>query len=133
MEEIYEIPKSLRYTSKNEWVKTTDQKIAIVGITDYAQRMMREIVFVELPEIGKRIKKMESIATVESVKSISEVFSPLSGEVWDVNKELEGKPELINKDPYGRGWIFKLKIDDVKEVEELMDSKKYEEYINSFH
>lgn len=126
----FDIPKKLRYTSKHEWIEIIDEKNCNVGITDYAQQMMKEIVFVELPDIGKKVKKMESIATVESVKSVSEIFAPLSGEVIDVNKELESGPESINKDPYGQGWIFKIKIDDKKEIDELMDSEKYKEHID---
>ena len=126
----FDIPKKLHYTSKHEWIEIVDEKNCNVGITDYAQQMMKEIVFVELPEIGKKVKKMESIATVESVKSVSEIFAPLSGEVIEVNKELENEPELINKDPYGQGWIFRLKIDDNEEIDELMDSKKYKEHID---
>jgi len=126
----FNIPKKLRYTSKHEWIEIFDEKNCNVGITDYAQQMMKEIVFVELPDKGKKVKKMESIATVESVKSVSEIFTPLSGEVIDVNKELESEPELINKDPYGQGWIFKIKIDDKKEIDELLDSEKYKEHID---
>ena len=126
----FNIPKKLRYTSKHEWIEIIDEKNCNVGITDYAQQMMKEIVFVELPDKGKKVKKMESIATVESVKSVSEIFTPLSGEVIDVNKELESEPELINKDPYGQGWIFKIKIDDKKEIDELLDSEKYKEHID---
>ena len=126
----FDIPKKLHYTSKHEWIEIVDEKNCNVGITDYAQQMMKEIVFVELPEIGKKVKKMESIATVESVKSVSEIFATLSGEVIEVNKELENEPELINKDPYGQGWIFRLKIDDNEEIDEFMDSKKYKEHID---
>lgn len=126
----FDIPKKLHYTSKHEWVDIIDEKNCNVGITDYAQQMMKEIVFVELPDIGKKIIKMESVATVESVKSVSEIFAPLSGEVTEVNKELESQPELINKDPYGQGWIFKIKIDDKKEIDGLMDSEKYKEHID---
>lgn len=126
----FDLPKKLHYTSKHEWIDTVDEKNCNVGITDYAQQMMKEIVFVELPDIGKKVKKMESIATVESVKSVSEIFAPLSGEVTEVNKKLESEPELINKDPYSQGWIFKIKIDDKKEIEELMDSEKYKEHVD---
>lgn len=126
----FNIPRKLRYTSKHEWVEIIDEKNCNVGITDYAQQMMKEIVFVELPDTGKKVRKMESVATVESVKSVSEIFAPLSGEVTEVNKELESQPELINKDPYGQGWIFKIKIDDKKEIDGLMDSEKYKEHID---
>ena len=130
MKETYQIPKDLLYTSKHEWVKVIDEKTAIVGITDYAQDMMKEIVFVELPELGKKVSQMESVAAVESVKSVSDVFSPLGGEILEINKELESEPEVVNNDPYGRGWIFKLRIGNMKEVEELMSPEKYKEHID---
>ncbi len=130
MKKTFETPEDLLYTSKHEWVKIINKKTAIVGITDYAQYMMKEIVFVELPELGKRVEQMEEIAAVESVKSVSELFSPLSGEIMEINEKLENEPELVNNNPYGEGWIFKLNIDNVKEAEDLMDSKKYKEYID---
>ena len=130
MKGTYEIPKDLRFTSKHEWVKIIDEKTATIGITDYAQDMMKEIVFVELPELGKKVGQMDSIAAVESIKSVSDIFSPLSGEILEINKELEHEPELVNNDPYGRGWIFKLRIENMKEVEKLLSPEKYKEYID---
>ena len=130
MKGAYEIPKDLVYTSEHEWIKVVDEKTAIVGITDYAQDMMKEIVFVELPKLGKKAGPMENIAAVESVKSVSDIFSPLGGEIFEINKELESEPELINNDPYGRGWIFKLRINNKKELEGLMSPEKYKERID---
>ena len=130
MKEIYEVPENLRYTSKHEWMKLENEKIAIVGITDYAQKLLKEVVYVELPEEGKKVVKDESCATVESVKSVSDIFSPISGEISEINKVLENEPELINNSPYEQGWLYRLRIDNKKELDELMDSDQYKKYID---
>jgi glycine cleavage system H protein len=100
-----------------------------MGITDHAQELLTDIVFVELPPIGKRVKQMEQLAVVESVKSVSDVYSPVSGEVIDINQTLEEHPEIVNQDAFGEGWMAKLKIDDPAELNTLMDAYGYSEMI----
>lgn len=121
-------PKDLRYTKEHEWVKV-DNNIATVGITDFAQHQLADIVYIELPEVGKVVAQMRNLCVIESVKSVSDVFSPVSGEVMDVNRELIDSPELVNKDPYGRGWIAKIKCANKEELTSLMTAEEYEEYI----
>lgn len=118
----------LLYTKDHEWAKI-EADIATIGITDYAQLMLGELVFVELPAIGKEFAGHDELAVVESTKAASDVYSPVAGKVIDVNSELESKPELINQDCYNAGWICKLQITDTKSVENLMNSKQYEKYI----
>jgi glycine cleavage system H protein len=122
------VAKGLLYTKDHEWAKIEDD-IATIGITDYAQQMLGELVFVELPPVGKAFAVKEEMAVVESTKTASDVYSPVAGEVVEVNSELESQPELVNQDCYKEGWICKLKIRDAKSVEDLMDSKQYEEYL----
>lgn len=119
------IPKDLKYTKDHEWAKPEDGKVR-VGITDHAQRELGDIVFVELPDVGKKVNKGELVATVESVKAVGEVYAPVSGEVVEVNSALESSPELVNKDPYGQGWILVLRVDNPAELDELMDAAAYE-------
>jgi len=118
----------LYYTKEHEWLKI-DGDEAIVGITDHAQEMLGEITFVELPSIDSDIDKGDDLAVVESSKAASDVYAPVSGKVIDVNSELEEKPELINEDCYEAGWICRLAISSKEEIEQLMDAKKYEEYL----
>ena len=118
----------LFYTKDHEWIKI-DADIATIGITDYAQQMLGELVFVELPPVGKAFAGKEELAVVESTKAASDVYSPMAGEVVEVNGELESQPELVNQDCYKAGWICRLKITDAKSVEDLMDSKQYENYL----
>ena len=126
-------PENLKYTKEHEWVKI-EGETATIGITDHAQEMLTDIVFVELPEIGKQAEQMKPLAVVESVKSVSDVFAPISGEVIEINKELEAKPELINQDAFGQGWIAKLKVKDVNQINGLMSNQAYNEFIkNSAH
>ncbi|MEO0139559.1 MAG: glycine cleavage system protein GcvH [candidate division WOR-3 bacterium] len=122
------IKEDLLYTKEHEWVKV-EGDIAIVGITDYAQEQLGDIVYVELPEVGKNVKQMEAVATIEAVKTAADVYSPLSGEVVEVNGELESKPELINQDPYGKGWIFKLRISNPDEINNLMKGEEYKKFV----
>ncbi len=124
----YEVLEDRYYTESDEWVKI-DGDIATVGITDYAQKKLRDIVGVELPEVGKQVKMGESVAVVESVKAAADIYSPLSGTVIEVNESLINEPELINKDPYGSGWIFKLKVANAAEIERLLTAEKYSEKI----
>ncbi len=130
MEGKYEIPEDLLYTEEHEWVKV-DGDIAICGITDYAQKSLSDIVFVELPEVGKKVEKGEVVCTVESVKAVSDVYAPMSGEVVEVNEKLESSPELINNSPYKDGWIFKLKVagDNEKNKEGLLSPEEYRKLV----
>lgn len=118
----------LLYTKNHEWARI-DADVATIGITDYAQQMLGELVFVELPAIGKEFAGHDELAIVESTKAASDIYSPVAGKVIEVNGELESQPELINQDCYNAGWICKLQITDTKSVENLMDSKRYEEYV----
>jgi len=118
----------LLYTKDHEWARI-DADVATIGITDYAQQMLGELVFVELPEIGKECDGHDELAVVESTKAANDIYSPVAGKVIEVNDELESRPELINQDCYSAGWICKLQITDIKSVESLMDSKQYEEYL----
>jgi glycine cleavage system H protein len=118
-------PANLRYTKTHEWVKY-DGKIATVGITDFAQDQLSDLTYVELPTPGDSFSAQEEVAVVESVKAASDVYAPLSGTITAVNKNLIEKPELINADPYGEGWIFKLQLDDTSELESLLDAAQYE-------
>ena len=125
-----ETPKELKYTKAHEWIKV-EGEIGTAGITDYAQEQLTDVVFVELPQIGKVVSKEETVAVVESVKSVSDIYAPVSGEVVEVNKELENKPGLINKEPYRKGWIFKLKIKNPKELDSLLSAEEYEKSIKA--
>jgi len=118
----------LLYTKNHEWARI-DAGIATIGITDYAQQMLGELVFVELPAIGKEFAGYDELAVVESTKAASDVYSPVAGKVIEVNCKLESQPELINQDCYNAGWICKMQITDMKSVENLIDSKQYEEYV----
>ena len=122
-------PTDRKYTREHEWVIDKGNGAATIGITDHAQELLTDIVFVELPEIGRQVKQMETVAVVESVKSVSDVYSPVSGEVTETNLKLEQNPELINEDPYGRGWIAKLRMDDPAELGKLMEAAEYEAFI----
>jgi len=124
---MVEVPKELHYTKEHEWVKV-EGNIATVGITDFAQQQLTDIVFVELPAVGKTVEQGKSLAVVESVKSASEVYAPVSGEVVEVNEELKKDTSLVNKDPFGKGWFCKLKLKDASEVEKLMNAEQYEEF-----
>lgn len=117
------------YSKDHEWVKDNGDGTAVIGITDYAQEMLTDIVFVELPPIGKKVAKGEPVAVVESVKSVSDVYAPVGGEVVDVNGELENAPDLINSDAFGKGWIAKLKLADAGEIKSLLSAAGYEALI----
>ena len=120
-----ENPKDLKYTKEHEWIKV-ENDIGTVGITDFAQDALTDVVFVELPKIGKKVEKFKTAATIESVKSVSDIFAPVSGEIAEVNQQLVEHPEFVNKEPYGNGWIFKIKITDKNELDNLMSSEEYE-------
>jgi len=122
------VPEGLRYTKDHEWAKL-EGKRARIGITDFAQDQLTDVVYVELPPIGKAVKQGEPIGTVESVKAVSEIFAPISGTVVDVNKALVDKPELVNKDPYGDGWMVVLDVTEPAQANALMDSTGYRTHI----
>src|SRR5688500_3975660 len=125
-----EIPKDLQYTEDHEYVKkTSDPKIVAIGITDYAQGELGDIVYLELPSVGASFKKHDVFGTIEAVKAVSELFSPVSGEVVEVNAKLEKEPQLVNSAPYGDGWMVKMKVTDASELKELMDSSAYGSHI----
>ena len=125
-----EIPKDLQYTEDHEYVKkTSDPKIVAIGITDYAQGELGDIVYLELPSVGASFRKHDVFGTIEAVKAVSELFSPVSGEVVEVNAKLEKEPQLVNSAPYGDGWMVKMKVTDASELQELMDSSAYGSHI----
>lgn len=123
------IPKDLKYTKEHEWIRDNGDGTATVGVTDFAQSELGDIVFVELEDVGFEFEKDESFGTVEAVKTVSELFAPVAGEIVEVNEKLEDEPELVNDDPYGDGWMIKLKISDESELEDLMSATDYEEII----
>lgn len=125
-------PSDLKYSKGHEWVRV-DRDIAIMGVTDFAQKQLTDIVFVELPEKGKKVERGKHMAVIESVKSVSDVFSPVTGKVIEVNEKLKDNPELINKDPYGEGWIAKIKMANKDELNNLMSSEKYGDFIKEGH
>jgi glycine cleavage system H protein len=125
---MIEIPEELKYTDEHEWAKIEDE-LVVIGITDYAQDSLGEIVYIELPSEGDEITKGDSFGGVESTKSVSDLYAPVSGEVVEVNESLLDSPETINEDPYGEGWLIKVRIHDSDEFEELMDSEQYSEFI----
>lgn len=123
-----EVRDDLKYTETHEWVKIRDD-IAVVGITDHAQSELTDIVYVELPEEGKEVKKGDELCVVESVKSVSEIYAPVSGKIVKVNKELEDTPEIINKSPYDDGWLVEIEIKDKSELDTLLDAEGYKKII----
>ncbi len=122
------VPRDLRYTSTHEWVRIKG-RLATVGITEFAQQQLSDLTFVELPDKDDEVSASDEVAVVESVKAASDIYAPLSGKVIDVNEKAVEQPEVINHDPYGEGWLFKLEIADPSEVEDLMDSDQYEEQL----
>jgi len=123
---------TLRFTRDHEWVRL-DGDLAIVGITDYAQSQLGDVVYVELPEIGHRVEKGKEAAVVESVKAASEVYAPVSGSVTEINETLTTDPATVNADPMGDGWFIKLRLDDPKELDSLMDEEGYRRFIAEQH
>ena len=119
-------PDDLKYSSEHEWARVGNGAVVEVGITHYAQDTLGDVVFVELPEIGSRVDQFDKFGEIESVKAVSDLFSPVSGTVTAVNEELEQSPELCNSDPYGDGWIMEVKLDDPSELDELRDSETYQ-------
>jgi len=129
--ESFEIPEDLMYSKDHLWIKLVKKKIAMIGITDYAQKKLRDIMYLELPNVNQKLKQGDTLCTIESVKVVSEVYSPVTGKIVEVNSNLIDKPELINDSPYEDGWIVKVEISDPNELEKLMDSEEYRRYIES--
>jgi glycine cleavage system H protein len=123
-----ENPIDRKYSKEHEWIKI-DGDIATIGITDYAQDQLTDVVFVELPGVGKQIKQNGNLCVVESVKSVSDVFSPISGEIVEVNKALDNSPELVNNEPFEGGWIAKLKTKNKAELDQLMTTEQYNKFL----
>jgi len=121
-------PADYRYTKDHEWIKV-EGPAGTIGITDYAQSELGDVVFAELPKVGATMKAGESFGTIESVKAVSEIFTPVSGEITEINSKLVDTPEIINKDPHGSAWLVKIRLSDPKEVSALMDAAAYETYI----
>jgi glycine cleavage system H protein len=121
-------PKDLRFSREHEWVRLTVDK-AIVGITHHAQKELGDITFVELPAVGRKVRQFESVGVIESVKAASDIFTPVSGMVSDCNKDLDKKPELVNQDPYGKGWIFALTGVSAADIDKLMTADLYDAYV----
>ena len=122
----------VKYTRDHEWLRV-DADTAVIGITDYAQTQLGDIVYVELPTVGRRVEKGKEAAVVESVKAASEVYAPVSGEVVAVNDALSGEPGKVNADPMGEGWFLKLRIANAKELDELMDEASYQSFVEGLH
>jgi len=121
------VPEDLHYSKDHEWVRV-EGDVAVVGITDYAQNSLGDVVYVELPKVGEEFAANESFGSVESVKAVSEVFSPVSGTVAEVNEALTDEPEKVNGDPYGEGWMIKLRMSNPGEVDSLLTSAEYEDF-----
>ena len=125
------VPQELLYTPEHEYVRRTEEEgVVVVGITDYAQDQLGDVVFVELPKVGARFGRMEVFGTIEAVKAVSELFCPVSGEVIEVNEALDADPALVNTDPYGNGWMIRLRVADESELAGLMDAEAYEKQIS---
>ena len=123
-----EYPKGLRYSREHEWVMVEGDDTGVIGISDFAQNELGDVVYVEAPELGEKISKDDPFGAVESVKAVSDLYAPVSGTVVEVNDALPETPELINEDPYGEGWIIKVSLSDVDELDDLMNAEEYEEY-----
>lgn len=124
------IPENLKYTKEHEWIRVEDGDVAVVGITDFAQNELGDIVFLEIETVGENIAKDEVFGTIEAVKTVSDMFMPVSGEVMEVNPQLESAPDIVNKDPYNEGWMIKIKMDNTGELDELLTADQYKEIIN---
>jgi glycine cleavage system H protein len=122
------VPAGLLYSKEHEWLKL-DGDVATVGITDYAQGSLGDIVYVELPRVGAPLTQSSSIGVVESVKAVSDIYTPVGGEVVEINAAIDGDPATVNRDPYGEGWFFKIKLDDVSQASELLSPEQYEQLV----
>lgn len=125
------VPENLKYTKDHEWIRVEEDGIAFVGITDFAQGELGDIVFVEAETVDSMVPVGESFGTVEAVKTVSDLFMPVSGDVLELNPELENTPELVNKDPYDKGWMIKIKMSDTSELDNLMDAESYKKMLEA--
>ncbi len=123
-------PEDLKYTKEHEWIKIENDE-GVIGITDYAQDQLGDIVYVELPEAGETFNAMESFGSIDSVKTSSELYIPVSGEVIEVNEDVIDRPELVNEDPYGKGWLIKIRITNPEELKNLLDASAYRTFIEN--
>ena len=123
-------PEDSKYAKSHEYVHV-EGGVGTVGITDYAQKELGDVVFVELPQVGSVLEAGDELGSIESVKAVSELFAPVSGEVVEINEALAEKPELVNTDPYGDGWMIRIRLSDTSELEDLMNAEEYEEYIET--
>ncbi len=121
-------PENVKYSKEHEWVRV-EHEIAVVGITDYAQEQLGDVVYVELPDVGAELMQFSACGTIESVKTVSDLYAPVSGEVVKINEELDENPEFINDDPYGTGWILEVKLSDPDELQQLLSAAEYEAFI----
>jgi glycine cleavage system H protein len=121
------VPSELKYVSSHEWIREEGDGVVTIGITDYAQESLGDVVFVETPDVGAEVSAGDDAGVVESVKAASDIYAPLSGTVIEVNEELEDAPENVNNDPYGDGWFFKLKLSDAAELDDLLSAEEYQE------
>jgi len=119
------IPSELKYATSHEWVRNEGDGVVTIGITEHAQGLLGDMVFVELPDVGDQISTGDDVAVAESVKAASDIYAPISGEVVEVNEDLEDSPELVNSDAFGDGWLFKVKVDDAGELDNLLDAEGY--------
>ena len=122
------VPENLKYTKDHEWLKV-EGNTGYVGVTDFAQGELGDIVFIEIETLGETLKREEVFGTIEAVKTVSDMFMPVSGEILEINPALEDSPDLVNKDPYGKGWMVKIKISDASEINELLTAEKYKELL----
>ncbi len=123
-----EFPKNLKYTKDHEWIRV-EGSTGVVGITEYAQGELGDVVFVEIPAVGTKLQQGKQFGTIEAVKTVSDLYAPVSGEIIEINEALKDSPEVVNKEPYGGGWMVKLKIADVAELNSLLDAAKYQEMV----
>jgi len=124
------IPSELKYATSHEWVRNEGDGTVTIGITEHAQGLLGDMVFVELPDVGDEISTGDDVAVAESVKAASDIYAPISGEVVEINEDLEDSPELVNSDAFGDGWLFKVKVDDAGELDNLLDAEGYSNSID---
>ncbi len=122
-------PDELKYSNEHEWAKIIADNKCIIGITYFAQEQLGDVVYVDLPEVGSKVKQFEIMGSIDSVKTASDLYSPLSGTVTKINESLSEKPELVNEDPYGQGWMIEIELEDIKEIDKLMSAEEYKKAI----
>jgi glycine cleavage system H protein len=123
-----QFPAGLKYTKDHEWLRV-EGDVATIGVTDFAQDALGDVVFVDLPEVGEEVSAGDSVAEIESVKAVSDVYSPVTGEIVAVNEDLDGAEESVNEDPYGAGWLFRVQLSEPSELDEMMDSEGYQAFV----